>query len=211
MMEEARDYHVDWTRFENSDGPKPRFNARLDPLRGLFRREFPIILHAYGQNDTMAAIRMLHWELELPIVISHGVYDSFKIAQELAIIGVPMNIGPRQYEFDDGRYVGNAAALHAAGVPVSICTDAPVVAQDQLPLQAAMAVRLGLPDEAALRGLTIEPARAIGIADRVGSIAVGKDADLAVFGGDPLDPRNAPMLVLVDGVVAVDRERGRRR
>ena len=207
VLEEARDYHVAWTEFEAGQGPKPELNARLDPLRGLFRREFPVILHAYGQNDTMTAVRILRWRLEVPIVISHGVYDSFKIGDVLARTGVPMNIGPRQFEFDESRFVGNAAELHQAGVPVSICTDAPVVAQDQLPLQAAMAVRLGLPDESALRGLTLEPARAIGIGDRVGSITPGKDADLAAFPGDPLDPRYAPSLVMVDGVIVVDRRK----
>ena len=56
-MAEARDYHVAWTRHENEQAPKPKFNARLDPLRGLFRGEWPVILHAYGQNDTMTAVR----------------------------------------------------------------------------------------------------------------------------------------------------------
>ncbi len=201
VMRDAQDYHVAWSAFEAGHGEKPKFNPRLDPMRGLFRREFPVILHAYGQNDTMTAVRILHWGLKIPIVISHGVYDSFKIAPELAATGIPMNIGPRQYEFYEGQFIGNAGALHDAGVPVSICTDAPVVAQDQLFLQASMAVRLGFPDYAALRGLTIEPARAVGIDHRVGSITVGKDADLILYDGDPLDPRNAPSLVMVDGKI----------
>jgi imidazolonepropionase-like amidohydrolase len=72
---------------------------------------------------------------------------------------------------------------------------------------------MGLPTEAALRGLTIEPARAIGLGDRLGSIKAGKDADLAAFPGDPLDPRNPPTLVLIDGNIVVDRrqDRGRTR
>ena len=107
--------------------------------------------------------------------------------------------------------MGNAAELFRAGVPVSICTDSPVVPQHQLPLQAAMAARLGLPTEAALRGLTIEPARAIGLGDRVGSIKVGKDADLVAFPGDPLDPRNRPTLVVINGKVVVDRRQGEKR
>jgi imidazolonepropionase-like amidohydrolase len=97
--------------------------------------------------------------------------------------------------------------LEAAGVPTSICTDSPVVAQEELPLQAAMAARLGLVDYRALRGLTLEPARAIGIEARTGSLTPGKDADLSVFAGDPLDPRYAPVLVMVDGRVVVRRER----
>ena len=207
VMLEAKEYHLAWQRFEQKRGDKPEHNPRLDPLRGLFRKEFPVLLHAYGSNDTMTAIRILRWDLDVPIVISHGMYDSFWVKKELAATGVPMNLGPRQYEFDDGRFVGNAAELHGAGVPVSVCTDAPVVAQDQLPLQAAMAVRLGLPIEAALRGLTIEPAKAIGVGNRIGSIKVGKDADLAVFRGDPIDPRYRPTMVMVNGAVVVERKR----
>ncbi|MEO0479274.1 MAG: amidohydrolase family protein [Planctomycetota bacterium] len=206
-MQDARRYHDEFVAFESGDGEKPAFNPRLDPLRGLWRQEFPVLLHAYGQNDTMTSIRILLWGLRAPIVISHGVYDSFKIADVLAQTGVPMNIGPRQFEFDEGVFVGNAAELDRAGVPTSICTDAPVVDQDQLFVQAAMAVRLGMPWEHAMIGLTLEPARAIGFADRLGSLTVGKDADFAVYPGDPLDPRNAPQLVVVDGMIAVDRRR----
>lgn len=204
VMAQARDYHQAATRAEQGLGELPKFNPRLDPLRGLFRGEYPVILHAYGQNDTMTAVRILRWGLDLPIVISHGMYDSYVIKRELAATGVPMNLGPRQYEFAEGAFIGNAAELYGAGVPVSICTDAPVIAQDQLPLQAAMAVRLGLPSEAALRGLTIEPARAVFIDDRVGSLTAGKDADLAVYAGDPIDPRHRPTFVMIDGRVIVD-------
>ncbi|MHC4076920.1 MAG: amidohydrolase family protein [Planctomycetota bacterium] len=211
VLKEARDYHQAWVEFETGKGDKPKFNARLDSLRGLFRREFPVLLHAYGSNDTMTAVRVLRWGLDVDIVISHGVYDSYWIKQALARTGVPMNLGPRQFEFEDGKFMANAAELHGAGVPVSICTDAPVVRQDQLPLQAAMAARLGLPTEAALRGLTIEPARAIGLGDRLGSIKAGKDADLVAFPGDPLDPRNLPTLVLINGKIVVDRRQATRR
>jgi len=206
VMAEARDYHLAHSAFERGESSRPAFNPRLDPLRGLFRGDYPVILHAYGQNDTMTAIRVLRWGVDVPIVISHGVYDSFVIKKELAETGVPMNLGPRQYEFYRGAFIGNAAELHGAGVPVSICTDAPVVAQDQLFLQAAMAVRLGLPTEAAWRGLTIEPARAVFIEDRVGSLTPGKDADLIVCAGDPLDPRNRPSFVMINGLITVDRD-----
>ncbi|MHC4898519.1 MAG: amidohydrolase family protein [Planctomycetota bacterium] len=211
VLKEARDYHQAWVRFETGKGDKPKFNARLDSLRGLFRREFPVLLHAYGSNDTMTAVRVLKWGLDVDIILSHGVYDSYWIKQALARTGVPMNLGPRQFEFEDGKFMANAAELHGAGVPVSICTDAPVVRQDQLPLQAAMAARLGLPTEAALRGLTIEPARAIGLGDRLGSIKAGKDADLVAFPGDPLDPRNLPTLVLINGKIVVDRRQAKQR
>ncbi len=206
VLADAKDYHEALAGFEAGEASeRPEHNPRLDALRGLWRGDFPVIFHAYGVNDTMTAIRIVKWGLGADMVISHGVYDSFKIADVLAASGVPMNIGPRQFEFYESSYVGNAAALQAAGVPTSICTDAPVVPQEDLQVQAAMAVRLGLPAEAALRGLTLEPARAIGIADRVGSLTVGKDADLCLFAGDPIDPRNAPTLVMVDGRIVIDR------
>lgn len=205
VMGEAREYHRARSAGERGDGPPVPVNPRLEALRGLFRGEFPVILHAYGDDDTMTAIRILKWGLGVPILLSHGVYDSYKIKHELAAQHVPMNIGPRQFELDDGRFVGNAAELYGAGVPISLCTDSPVVAEDQLPLQAAMAVRLGLPAEAALRGLTIEPAKAVFLDDRIGSLTPGKDADLSVFDGDPLDPRHAPSLVLIDGQPVLDR------
>jgi imidazolonepropionase-like amidohydrolase len=201
VMIEAKDYHEACTAFERGRAPKPPFSPRLDPLRGLFRGEFPCILHAYGADDTMTAVRILHWGLGIPIVISHGEYESFVVGKELAAIGVPLNIGPTLYEFTEGKVLGNASELFFAGVRTSLCTDAPVIAQEELPLQAAMACRLGLPSEEALRGVTLAPALAIGIGNRVGSLTPGKDADVAVFAGDPLDPRNAPVLVLIDGRV----------
>ena len=94
---------------------------------------------------------------------------------------------------------------------LSICTDAPVVAQEELLVQAAVAVRLGLPERVALRAITIEPALAIGIADRVGSIEKGKDADLAVFTGSPLELRNHVKRVLIGGKVVYDAARDGRR
>ena len=206
VLAQAKAYHEALARFESGEtSERPGPSPRLDSLRGLWRGDFPVIFHAYGVNDTMTAIRIVKWGLGADMVISHGVYDSFKIADVLAASGVPMNIGPRQFEFYESTFVGNAAALAAAGVPTSICTDAPVVPQEDLQVQAAMAVRLGLPAAAALRGLTLEPARAIGIADRVGSLTVGKDADLCLFPGDPIDPRHAPGLVMVDGRIVIDR------
>jgi imidazolonepropionase-like amidohydrolase len=125
-----------------------------------------------------------------------------------------VNAGPRGLFFDRERrrIYGIAAEWYRRGVDrLSICTDAPVVPQEELILQAAVAVRLGLPARVALRGITIEPARAIGIADRVGSIEPGKDADLAVFTGDPLEMRHWVTKVLIRGKVVYDADRDGRR
>jgi imidazolonepropionase-like amidohydrolase len=211
IMAEAKDYHEACVAHERGHAPKPQFSPRLDPLRGLFRGEFPCILHAYGADDTMTAVRILHWGLGIPIVISHGEYESFVVGKELAAIGVPLNIGPTLYEFTEGKVLGNASELYFAGVRTSLCTDSPVVAQEELPLQASMACRLGLPSEEALRGITLAPAVAIGIGNRVGSLTPGKDADVVVCTGDPLDPRNAPVLVVIDGRIVHEAGSGTRQ
>ena len=93
-------------------------------------------------------------------------------------------------------------ALYDAGIDFAMMTDHPVIPEQYLPVCAALAVREGLPEDAALRSITINAARITGIDDRVGSLEVGKDADIAVFSGHPLDFRSRCVLCTVDGQVA---------
>ena len=76
--------------------------------------------------------------------------------------------------------------LHEAGVPISIITDAPVIPLQYLPMCAGLAVNAGLDEETAWKAITINPATAIGIADRVGSLEPGKDADIVIWTANPL-------------------------
>ena len=92
---------------------------------------------------------------------------------------------------------------------IGVNTDSPVVAQEQLTLQAAMGVRLGLPHEWALRALTINAARFVGIDHRVGSLEVGKDADLGIWNGDPIDPRSHVRKLVVNGTICYTRDPNR--
>ena len=93
---------------------------------------------------------------------------------------------------------------------LGINTDAPVVPQEELTLQAAIGCRLGLDPYVALRGLTIVPARALGVAKRIGSLEVGKDADMGLWTGDPLDPRRSCEKTFVSGLVVYDAKKKRR-
>ena len=90
--------------------------------------------------------------------------------------------------------------LDRAGVPVSIVTDAPVIPQEYLALCAALAVKAGMDPYHALQAITINPARMLGIADRVGSLEVGKDADFVITDGDILNPMSSVKLVYIDGI-----------
>jgi imidazolonepropionase-like amidohydrolase len=84
-----------------------------------------------------------------------------------------------------------------------------VVPQEQLPVQAAIGVRLGLPHEIALRALTINNARFAGIDHRVGSLEVGKDADIGIWSGDPVDPRSHVLQMVISGQICYRRDPNR--
>jgi imidazolonepropionase-like amidohydrolase len=203
LLERGRDYAAKWRAFAAGEGDKPELRPELEQLRRVFDKDVPVLIHTAGARDCVATARMFQDVFDVRMVLSHGCFDGWMAAAALAKRGTPVNLGPRMYEFDrDGRFQGMCRAYWDAGCrDMSINTDAPVVAAEELQVQAAMAVRLGLPFDVALRALTIQPARQIGIAERCGSLAPGKDADFQVTRGDPLDPRNAPLLVYIDGTL----------
>jgi imidazolonepropionase-like amidohydrolase len=215
ILNEGKEYHEAWTAFEEGrTQTRPEKNLRLELMRGLFRHEFPILVHTQIMQVVQATRRILIDEFGLWVVVSHAEFDGFKNAPDFAERNAFINVGPRNYWFDtnERRFVGLAKAWWDGGCHnLSVNTDSPVVAEEELFLQASIAARFGLERDAALRALTIEPAKAIGIADRCGSIEEGKDADLVVRDGDPLDPRRAVEMTFVNGKLAYDRKRDGRR
>ena len=168
----------------------------------------------------LASIQILKVELGLPTFIDHGSFDAFRIAHVAEAEDVPAILGPRNFSSEnkgrgidhDGRIDGIAAGYQAGGhSQIGFNTDAPVIPAEELALQAGMARRLGMRDDAleSVRGLTIVPARTAGIDDRVGSLEPGKDADLIAIGGPPGDPRSAVDLVWVEGRLVYDAAEGR--
>lgn len=197
----GRDYAAAWRAFAAGEGDKPELQADLEQLRRVFDHEVPVIIHTAGARDCVATARMFQDVFQTWMILSHGTFDGHWAASALAARNTPVNLGPRMYQLTrEGRMQGIAAGYWDAGCKdLSINTDAPVIAAEELQLQAAMAVRLDLPWDAALRSLTLVPARQIGLADRVGSLTPGKDADFQVTRGDPLDPRHPPELVFIEG------------
>jgi imidazolonepropionase-like amidohydrolase len=200
-LERGKAYAAAWRAHAAGKGPKPEFAPELEQLRAVFDGNVPVLIHTAGLRDCIATARMFQDVFQVRMVLSHGCFDGWLAAASLAKRQTPLNLGPRMYEFDRyGQFQGTCKAYWDAGCTnLSINTDAPVVAAEELQLQAAVAIRLGLPYQAALQALTIAPARQIGIADRVGSLTVGKDADFQVTDGDPLDPRHAPRAVYIEG------------
>lgn len=216
VLEEARGYDEVWTAYEKGDlKTAPAKREDLELMRGLFQRKWPVIIHTADARDVMSTVRIFHDEFHIPCIVSHGEFGAYKMSSEIAKRDLPANIGPRTYDWtimvQDGHCFGIAAKYLEAGVKkLSINTDSPVVPEEELIVQAAMSVRLGLPEETALRAVTIEPARAALIDGRLGSIEPGKDADLVLWTGNPLDVRNRPLLSMIGGKVAYDERKGRR-
>jgi imidazolonepropionase-like amidohydrolase len=143
-------------------------------------------------------------------VISHGCWDGWHVAGYTAATGTPVNVGPRTENLTamrrEDRFVGIAAEYMAAGTPlVSLNTDSPVVPQEELFLQGTMSARQGGESLDMLRALTANPARSFQIGEHVGSLEAGKDADLVLSSGDPLDPRTRIEFVFIDGRLQYSR------
>jgi imidazolonepropionase-like amidohydrolase len=176
-------------------------DLRLEALGKVLRREIPWRQHCHRADDIATALRLAA-EFGYDLVIDHGT-EAHLLADLLAARNIPVVIGPiltsRSKVELRNKSLTSPGQLAAAGVTIAITTDHPIVPIHFLAYQAALAVKHGLDPGAALRALTINPARIVGIADRVGSIAPGKDADLVIWSGDPLDVQSRVERALVDG------------
>ncbi len=225
-LQRGHAYYRAWEDFEAGKGPKPKLRPDLEYLRGLFRHEYPVSVHTQQYQVVLETLRELRLEFNLWTFVDHGTFDAYRLSGEAKRVGVPVCNGPRQYHFDqnESKFIGLANAWYAGGQHgwihpvrglgqdgIGVNTDSPVIPQELLPQQCAMAVRLGLPWEVGIRAITINPARFVGIDHRVGSLEVGKDADLGIWTGDPLDPRSHVKLTLVNGHIAYERSEERPR
>jgi imidazolonepropionase-like amidohydrolase len=151
---------------------------------------------------------MLAKKMQLRVVLGNSTFDGYKTAPLVVQqTDVYTSNGPRQIHFDrhQRKIMGNAARWRQGGVEkLSVNTDAPVVPQEELPYQAAMACHFGWQPYEALRGITRVNAEMLMLEDRVGSIEPGMDADLGLWTGDPLDPRSACELTVINGRIVYD-------
>ena len=181
--------------------PTPR-DLKLEALARVLRREIPWRQHCHRADDIATAMRIAA-EFGYNLVIDHGT-EAHLIADKIAAAGIPVVNGPlftsRSKVELANRSLANPGRLAAAGVTIAITTDHPVVPIHFLIHQATLAVKEGLDRQTALRAVTINPARIIGVADRLGSLEAGKDADLVLWSGDPLDVMSRAEVAYVAGV-----------
>ena len=176
-------------------------DLKLEALGLVLRKQIPWRQHCHRADDIATAIRLAD-EFGYVLVIDHGT-EAHLLADIIAARGIPVIIGPlltsRSKVELRNRSLANPGRLAKAGVTIAITTDHPVVPVNFLAHQAALAVKDGLDRETALRALTINPATIAGVDDRLGSIEPGKDADLVIWSGDPLDVLSRAVRVFIDG------------
>lgn len=182
-------------------------DLKMEVLCDVLEKKIPLRAHAHRAFDIMTAIRIAK-EFDVHIVIEHCT-EGHLIADELAELGVPAVVGPSltsrsKIELKDLSF-RTAGILANRGVKVAIMTDHPVIPVQYLNVCAGLAVREGMKVEDALAAITINAAEIIGIQDRVGSIEEGKDADIVVWDGFPLEVMSKPELVIIDGKVVYKR------
>ncbi|MCI9034697.1 MAG: amidohydrolase [Lachnospiraceae bacterium] len=182
---------------------RPKFDIKLEALIPVLKKEIPLKAHAHATEDIFTVLRIAK-EFDLEITLEH-VTEGHLIAEELAKENVPLAVGPTltsasKFELRNKSWT-TPGVLAAAGCQVSIITDSPVIPQEYLPLCAGLAVQAGMDPFAALQAITINPAKHAGIADRVGSLEVGKDADIVITDGSPFAVSTKVKYVLIDGEI----------
>ncbi|GHU77947.1 amidohydrolase [Clostridia bacterium] len=172
-----------------------------DALLPLLRGEIPAHFHAHRADDMLTAMRIAN-EFQLKYTIIHAT-QSLEIAPVIQASGIVPIVGPSLGPASKPETVGGSfettGALYRQGIEVAVTTDHDVTPLWMLPVFAAMCVREGLPEDAALRAITINGAKAAGIDVRVGSLTVGKDADIVVFNGHPFELRTKAARVWIGG------------
>ncbi|MGN1402833.1 MAG: amidohydrolase [Ruminococcus sp.] len=190
---------------DDPDEHMPDYDAKSEALLPVLERDVKAHFHCHRADDICTAIRIAK-EFHLDYVIVHGT-EGYEIADILAEEQVPVIAGPTLCDRCKPEMqkltIQNPALLHNAGVKVALCTDHPVIPIQYLSTTAALAVKGGMSREDAIYAITAGAAEILGVEERVGSIAVGMDADLQLYRGDPLDLLCDPWLVMIDGKICV--------
>ena len=199
----AREYMNKKDAAKDDPSKMPSFDMKLEALIPVLRGEIPLKAHAHRADDICTAIRIAK-EFGVKLTIEHCT-EGHLITEQLVRAGYPVAVGPTLTSASKLELINKTfetpGILAAAGLKVSIITDAPVILQQYLPLCAGLAVKAGMDYFEALKAITINPAEHIGVADRVGSIEIGKDADIVITDGDPLMSLATIETVIVNGNV----------
>lgn len=203
MLFKAKLYDVKKEAAHGDITKMPPYDIKMEALLPVLHKEIPLKAHAHQANDILTAIRLAK-EFDVRLTLEH-VTEGHLIAEELAKYKdeYPMAVGPTlshasKFELRNISWT-TPGVLANLGCHVSIITDHPFALESYLPLYAGMAVKAGMKESDALKAITINPAKHLGIEDKVGSIEMGKDADLVVYEGNPLDSSSEIKHVVING------------
>ena len=202
-LQKTKNYMEKKERFADDPEKMPEEDIRLEALIPVLKKEIPFRAHAHRADDVATAVRVCE-EFGVEMSWEHAT-EGHRIAEYIAEKKVPAVWGPSltsrgKWEMRELGYE-TPKVMYDAGVKFAIQTDAVGSTIRFLPICAALSVKHGLPYDYALKAITIVPAEILGVADRVGSLEVGKDADLRLLSGDPLDIMTKCQKVIIDGEV----------
>lgn len=202
MLNKAVEYKEKLEAAGDDVTKKPAYDEKLQALIPVLNREIPLKAHAHRADDICTALRIAK-EFNVKITIEHCT-EGHMIVDELVKENVPLAIGPSfghatKYELRNKTFE-TPGILAAAGCQVSIITDSPVIPQQYLPLCAGLAVKSGMDPYEALKSITINSAKHLGVEDRVGTLEVGKDADIVLADGCPFESSTNILHTFINGV-----------
>jgi len=194
-----------------ADDKKPEFNIKHEALIPVLKKEIPIHLHAHRADDIHTAMRLIK-EFDIRAVIIH-CSDGHLIVDDLKEAGYPTIIGPT-LGFKSKPEVSNKSfetvnILNKAGILTCITTDHPVIPLQHLNVCAALAIQAGMDETEALKAISIYAAKVIGMEDRLGSLKVGKDADIVIWDKNPIDATGHALYTIIDGKIVYQRKEAR--
>ena len=205
MLFAARDYMERKEAAGDDIKARPKYDMKMEALIPVLKGELPLKAHAHRADDICTALRIAK-EFGVRITLEH-VTEGHLVVEELKRANVPLAVGPSLTNASKIELVNKTFAtpgiLARAGLQVSIITDAPVIPEQYLPLCAGLAVKSGMDPFEALKAITINPAKHLGIEDRVGSLETGKDADLVIADGNPMESATVIEAVFLNGARVV--------
>lgn len=201
MLFAARDYMERKEAAGDDVLKRPKYDMKMEALIPVLKGEIPLKAHAHRADDICTAIRIAK-EFGVKMTLEHCT-EGHLIPEVVARSGFPAAVGPTLTNASKielcNKSFETPGVLARAGVQVSIITDNPVIPQSYLPLCAGLAVKAGMDPFDALQAITINPAKHLGVEDRVGSLEVGKDADVVITHGDPLVSDSTIAAVILNG------------
>jgi imidazolonepropionase-like amidohydrolase len=203
MLREALQGARNYMKKQENAEKAPDFDLKQETLARVLRGELPLLVHAHRADDIYTALR-ISAEFGVTMILTTGT-EAHKLAKELAARNVPVIVGPlaqaRMKVDTAGRTIITPGVLAEHGVKVALTTDHPSTPSYMLPFSAGLAIRGGMDPQEALKAITINAAEIIGMGDRVGSLEVGKDADVLILDGHPLRLRSRIQTTIINGKV----------